>query len=94
LDPLLFLVYINDLLKAVKHKALPNLFADDTHILITSPNNIHMQSDLNIVFEQLNNWFKSNLLLLIFTKLTLFNLTIKVNTLLINKLNMKINKYS
>ena len=33
-----------------------------------SPNNIPMQSDLNIVFEQLNKWFKSNLLFLNFDK--------------------------
>jgi hypothetical protein len=57
LGPLLFLVYINDLPKVVEHKALPILFADNTSILLTSPNNIQMQSDLNIVFEQLNKWF-------------------------------------
>ena len=62
LHPLLYLVYINFLPKAVEHKALPILFSDVTSILLTSHNNIHMQSDLNIVFEQLNKWFKSNLL--------------------------------
>ena len=36
LGPLLFLLYIKDLPKAVKHKALSILFADDTSILITS----------------------------------------------------------
>jgi len=60
LSPLLFLVYINELPKAVEHKALLLLFADDTSILLTSPNNIQMQRDLNFVFEQLNKWFKSN----------------------------------
>ena len=70
LGPLLFLVYINNLPKAVEHKALPILFADDTSLLLTNPNNTQMQSDLNIVFEQLNNWFKSNsLFFLILTKL-------------------------
>jgi len=68
LGPLLFLVYINDLPKAVERKALPILFADDTSILLTSPNNIQMQSDLNFVFEQLNKWFKSNQLFLNFDK--------------------------
>jgi len=62
LGPLLFLVYINDLPKAVEHKALPILFADDISILLTSPNNTQMQSDFNKIFEQLIKWFKSNLL--------------------------------
>jgi len=41
---------MNDLPKATEHKAIPILFADDTRILITSPNNIQFQSDLNVVF--------------------------------------------
>ena len=66
--PLLFLVYINDLPKAIEHKAIPILFADDTSILITGPNNIKFQSDVNIVFGKLNKWFKVNLLPLNFYK--------------------------
>jgi hypothetical protein len=54
LGPLLFLLHMNDLPKTVKHKALPILFADDTSILITSPNSNQLQSDLNITFAQLN----------------------------------------
>jgi len=68
LGPLLFLVYINDLPKAIEHKAFPILFADDTSILFTSPNNIEMQSDLNMVFDQLIKWFKSNSLFFNFDK--------------------------
>jgi hypothetical protein len=39
LGPLLFLAYIKDLPKAIEHKALPTLFADDTSNLLTCPNN-------------------------------------------------------
>ena len=60
LSPLLFLVNINELPKVAECKALLILFADDTSILLTSPNNIQMQSDLILVFEQLKKWFKSN----------------------------------
>ena len=39
LGRLLFLLYINDLPKVIGSKAIPVLFADDTSVLITSPNN-------------------------------------------------------
>ena len=68
MNPLLFIVHIIDLPKAILHKAIPILFAADTSILIKSPNNIQFQSDFNIVFEQLNKWFKANLLSLNFEK--------------------------
>jgi hypothetical protein len=68
LGSLLFLVYTNDLPRVVEHKALPILFPDDTSILLTSTKNTQMQSYFNIVFEQLNYWFKSNSLLLNFDK--------------------------
>ena len=84
LGPLLFLVYINDLPKAVEHKALPILFADDTSILLTSPNNIQMQRDLNEIFMQLNKWFKSNFLALNFDKTSFIRFTNKSTC----KLNM------
>jgi len=51
LGSLLFLVYINDLPTAIEHKAIPILFIDDISILITSPNNIHFQSHLNVVLD-------------------------------------------
>jgi len=52
--PIIIFVYINVLPKAIEHKAMPIIFADDTSILVTNPNNIQFQSDLNVVFGQLN----------------------------------------
>ena len=65
---LLFLVYINDLANAIEHKAIPMLFCDNTSLLTTSPNNIQFQGDFNIIFGQLNEWFKANLFSLNFDK--------------------------
>ena len=77
LGPLIFLVYINDLSKAVEHKALPILFADDTSILLTSPTNTQLQRDFNEIFTQLNKWFKLNLLSLNFDKTSFIHFTNK-----------------
>ena len=68
MGPLLCLVYINDLPKAIGNKAVPIIFAEDISILITSPSNIQFQNDLNIVLGQLNKWFEANLLSLNFNK--------------------------
>jgi hypothetical protein len=54
---LLFLLYINDLPKATAGKATSVLFADDTSILITSPNISQFQNDSKIGFDQINRWF-------------------------------------
>jgi len=77
LCPLLFLVYVSDLPKAIDHKAIPILFANDTSKLITSPNNVQFQRDLNVVFGQLNKLFKANLLSFNFDKTYLLCFTNK-----------------
>ena len=75
--PLLFLVYINDLPKAIDHKDILILFANDTSILITSPNNNQVQNDLNIVFGQQNKWLRANLFSLNFDKTYIIQFTNK-----------------
>ena len=51
LGPLLFLFCINDLPKAINDKSIPILFANDTSILITSPNKNYFQIKVNCCFQ-------------------------------------------
>jgi hypothetical protein len=45
-----FLLYINDLPKSINDNAEIVLFADDTSIIITSPNPITFENNVNKVF--------------------------------------------
>jgi hypothetical protein len=63
LGPFLFLVYINDLPIYLNKNSSPILFADDTSILVTNSNRDVFQTERNLVFAQLNAWYKINLLL-------------------------------
>jgi hypothetical protein len=43
---------------------IPNLFffADDTSIIITSPNPTNFENSVNKIFHDINRWFNTNLL--------------------------------
>jgi len=62
LGPLLFLIYVNDLPKTVNDKTVPILFADDTSIIVKSPNSKDFQTNMVTAFNCVNKWFKINLL--------------------------------
>jgi hypothetical protein len=68
LSPLLFLLYINNLLQIINSQSKPILFADDTSIIIYHPDSNYFQNSVNDVFADLNNWFKANKLTLNFDK--------------------------
>jgi plasmid maintenance system killer protein len=62
LGPLLFFIYINDRPKTVNDKTIPILFADDTSVLVKSPNIKDFQTNIVTVVNCVNKWFKVNLL--------------------------------
>jgi len=68
LGPLLFLFYISDLPKAINNKSIPILFADDTSILITSPNKNNFHIKITAAFNFINEWLNTNLLSINFNK--------------------------
>jgi len=68
LGPILFLIYINDLpnLASIGTKIL--LYADDTSIIVTSPNLENFETKIDKIFGDINNWFKVNQLILNYNK--------------------------
>jgi hypothetical protein len=64
----LFLIYINNLPIATDSNSKVTLFADDTGIVIISPNKEGLQIALNKTLSDINSWFKANFLSLNFNK--------------------------
>ena len=59
LGPLLFLIYINDIVKASEYLYLI-LFADDTNVFMHHKDLNSLQNICNIELEKLSQWFKAN----------------------------------
>ena len=59
LGPLLFLIYLNDLHKAIKHSKVYH-FADDTNLLNISDSPSKLQKQLNIDLKLLYKWLLAN----------------------------------
>ena len=59
LGPLLFLIYINDLHKAIKHSSVYH-FADDTNLLNINISPKRMQKQVNLDLKSLCKWLLAN----------------------------------
>ena len=75
LGPLLFLIFINDLPLFMRENSTPILFADDTSILISHSALFDFKNEIKTIFNNLNEWFKNNLLSLNFSKTQFVNFT-------------------
>jgi hypothetical protein len=76
LGPLLFLLFTNDLPMFMREKFKPILFADDTSVLISNYNLFDYKNEIK-TFDNLNEWFKNNLLSLNLSKMHIVNFTTK-----------------
>jgi hypothetical protein len=72
LGPLLFLICVNDLSKSISDKSSPILFADVTGFIITSHDETEFKFNTNEIFNEINKWFHSNLLMLNYDKTYFF----------------------
>jgi hypothetical protein len=61
LGPLLFLLYVNHLAKAISDISNSVLYADDTSLIITNSDSQMFEKDINTAILKLNRWFHSNL---------------------------------
>ena len=59
LGPILFLLYINDLVSVCKH-SVPFLFADDTNLFTSGINLIELAKQVNEELEHISLWLKIN----------------------------------
>ena len=63
-----FLIYINDFPKLASTGNKNFLYADDTSIIVTSPNLVHLETQIDKIFGDINNCLKINQLVLNYNK--------------------------
>ena len=92
LGPLLFLLYVNDIVKVVKQCKI-ELFADDTMIYISGTDLKYMEDILNNDLENIFKWLCNNKLSINTekTKFCLFGRKFKLNQIVPNNINITIN---
>jgi hypothetical protein len=68
LEPLLFIIYINDLPLCINKLTNVTLFADDTNILVADKSRNDLKYKINHALSHVINWFTGNKLVLNITK--------------------------
>jgi hypothetical protein len=75
LGPLHFLLYINDITKVSINGTNIFLYADDTSIIVTNPNYVNYKLTMTRIFDEVNTWFRINLLKLNINKTHILQFT-------------------
>ena len=90
LGPLLFLIYLNDLHKAIQYCKVHH-FADDTNLFDTSKSVKNLNKEINHDMKHLNNWLSANKISLNVekTELVIFKSPRKV---LLNEIKIKLSR--
>lgn len=95
LGPLLFIIFINDFPESISTGSAI-MFADDTNILVTSPNKVTLEENTRQAITDMTRWFQNNKLVLNVNKSALINFTItnkgKQQSIENNKLDSGIGK--
>lgn len=60
LGPLLFIIYINDIIKVCAEVCSIKMFADDTLIYVTGESSTELERKLNIAFNGVEEWMNDN----------------------------------
>ena len=78
LGPILFLIYICDLPNPASTGTKILLYADDTSIIVTSPNLENFETKIDNIFGDINNLFKANQLILNYNKTNYLQFNTKI----------------
>ena len=62
LGPLLFIIYVNDIISCMDNSIKFILFADDTHIFINAPSSEELYIKANALLQKLNHYIDANYL--------------------------------
>jgi len=78
LGQFLFPIYINDLPNLTSTGTKILLYADDTSVIVTSPNLENFETKNCNIFGDINNWFKANQLTLNYNKTNYLQFSTKI----------------